>query len=355
MIKTTAATLAGLIAVAVIVVGATARSRVERPAGEGSAPPWAIAERREMTPRVLATGDIRLLSGARINVGARVSGVVVSLPVRQGSRVARNDVIARLDDREARTRLDIATAAVTELQVTVDQQTDLLAREAQLASDGGVSQEELLAARTSLATSRARLAGAAFNRTLATLQLEYTVIRAPIGGFVGSVTTHEGETVSASLSSPTFVTLLDPSRIECVALVDESDIGRVRVADGVEFTVDAYPARVFHGRVVAMAPDATVISGVVDYEVRASVLDADELLKPQMTASVSIAGATRTTLMVPAAAIRQSASGPFVWRRRGSTPAAVPVLLGARQTDVMEVRSGLAAGDTVLTASFPER
>lgn len=329
---------------------------LRRPAA--AAPPAAlqvaVVTERDFTPQVLATGYIRLLPGARVAVGARVSGVVVSLPVTQGSRVDPNDIIARLDDREARARLAQAEAAVAELEVAARQREDDLARSESLRQAGGSTEQEILNARSALATARARLDGARASRELALLQLDYTVIRAPIRGVVATVSTQEGETIAASFSAPTFVTLLDPLRVECVALVDETDIGRVRVRDSVGFTVDAFPGRVFRGVVTSIAPDATISGGVVDYEVRVRISDPVIDLKPQMTASVSIGGASRRALLVPTLAVRQSAVGTYVWRVRQGVPEQVPVVLGARQPDVSEVKSGLSPRDSVLTGGFPD-
>ncbi|HXY29544.1 MAG TPA: efflux RND transporter periplasmic adaptor subunit [Gemmatimonadaceae bacterium] len=324
------------------------------PSRGGTSAAVAIAMVRDFTPRVLATGTIRLRAGARIEVGARTSGVVRRLAVTQGSEVRQGDTIAVLDRREATARLAEASARVEELEAASAQADSDLARVEALSHANGASRQDLLAARTGSATARARLAAARSDRDLAQVQLDYTVILAPIGGVVASVTTHEGETVAASFAAPTFVTLIDPTRLECIALVDETDIGRVRRADSADFTVDAYPGRVFRGRVIRIAPDATIVSGVVDYEVTVQPLEGIEVLKPQMTASVSIAGTSRRALVVPSAAVRQTPDGAYVWRLRAALPQRVAVVLGARQPDLTEVRGGLAAGDSVLTAGFPE-
>jgi len=346
-----------ILLIATIAAGTAGSALIlRRPAAATSpAPPQvAVVTERDFTPQVLATGFIRLLPGARIAVGARVSGVVVSLPVTQGSRVAQNDVIARLDDREARSRLAQADAALAELDAALRQREDDLRRAESLRSAGGSTEQDILNARTGVTTARARLEGARATRELALLQLDYTVIRAPISGVVASVSTQEGETVAASLAAPTFVTLLDPTRIECVALVDETDIGRVRVKDSAEFTVDAWPGRVFRGVVMSIAPDATISGGVVDYEVRVRIAGPVGDLKPQMTASVSIGGVSRRALLVPTTAVRQSAVGTYVWRLKAGVSARVPVVLGARQPDVTELKSGLSLGDSVLTGGFPD-
>ena len=342
--------------VAVLLAGTTGALVLRRPseAVSDQPAPTAVVVEREFTPRVLATGNISLLPGARIEVGARVSGVVVSLPVTKGSRVERGAIIARLDDREARARLAQTEATLAELEATLRQLTEDLARAETLVRAQATTTQQAESARTAVSTAQARVAAARAARELAQLQLDYTVIRAPIAGVVASITTQEGETVAASLAAPTFVTLLDPRRIECIALVDEVDIGRVHVGDTAEFTVDAYPGRVFRGQVVNIAPDATILGGVIDYEVRVRILDDAGDLKPQMTASVSIAGASTRTLVIPTSAIRQSELGAYVWRLRNGSAQRTSVVLGARQSDFSQLRSGLSKGDTILTGNFPE-
>ncbi len=266
----------------VLVVVGCAQSAPAAPIGT------ATVTAREASPRVVATGSVRLVAGARVDVGARASGVVRRLAVAQGTRVRRGDTIAALDDREARARLASAEARVAELEATRDAADSDLARLNALRAIKGASGQQLQAAASATVIARARLAAATADRDLAALALDYTVVRAPIDGVVASIATHEGETVAASLAAPTFVVLIDPSRLECVALVDETDIGRVRVGDSASFTVDAYPDRVFTGRVTRIAPDATIIGGVVDYEVTVRIDTLAGLLLPQMTTTVRI-------------------------------------------------------------------
>jgi RND family efflux transporter MFP subunit len=316
----------------------------------------AIAQIAVFTPEVASTGTVRLSAGARVAVGAQVSGVVRSLPVRQGSPVRRGDLIAQLDDREVLARLSEADARLDEVRSIAEQAERDRRRTEKLAESGGVSPQELETITATAAGAVARLEQAKAERALARLQLEHTRIRAPIDGVVASITTHAGETVAASFSTPNFVTLIDATKLECVALVDESDIGHVAVGDSARFTVDAYPGRDFMGVVDHISPDATIVSGVVDYEVTIRLRGGTDALKPQMTASVNIEGPSRRALVIPQRALRQTADGAYVWVRRspGSAPIRAPVRVGARQTDVVEVLAGLRAGETVLTSAFPD-
>jgi RND family efflux transporter MFP subunit len=319
---------------------------------------FAIAQESNFTRRVVATGNLRLAPGARIDVGARTSGVVTRLRVRQGMMVHRGDVILELDDREAQLRLASAIAKVADLSAAVRQADNDVERLRPLAERGYATPRDLFNAQTAATQMKARLSSAVADENLARVQLGYMTVRAPESGIVASVTIHEGETVAASFAAPTFVTLIDLSRLQCVALVDETDIGRVNNGDPAEFTVDAYPGRVFTGKVIGIAPDATVISGVVDYETTIRITgesDANvKLLRPQMTASVTIEGPSTRALVVPTTAIRQGSAGAYVWRERGGKIGSVLISTSARQQDYTTIARGLTAGDTVLTANFPE-
>jgi RND family efflux transporter MFP subunit len=323
-------------------------------AADSASAPVAVATLREFTPRVTATGNVRLLAGARVAVGARVSGVVERLAVTQGSRVSRGDLIAVLDSREARAGLADAESRISQLQADSAQAAADGERAEALFRSRVATEQEVLVTRTARLRVASQLDAARAARDRARLALDYTTIRAPVSGIVASVSTHEGETVAASFASPTFVTIVDPTRLECIALVDETDIGRVRVGQTAEFTVDPYPGRTFTGVVTRIAPDATIISGVVDYEVTIRVTSDIEGLKPQMTANIIIATETKRALVVPSAAVRQGAQGLFVWKLANGKPVQTTISAGARQLDVTEIRSGLAAGDSVLVGGFPE-
>ena len=105
---------------------------------------------------------------------------------------------------------------------------------------------------------------------------------------IASVSTQEGETVASGMSAPTFVTVLDLSRLQVEAYVDEVDIGRVRSGLRASFTVDAFPERTFTGTVAAIYPKAVLQNNVVNYLTIVTVDDPERLLRPEMTANVTI-------------------------------------------------------------------
>jgi HlyD family secretion protein len=314
----------------------------------------AVVRRRDFTPRVVSTGSIRLEAGARVNVGARVSGVVERLVAYNGMPVRTGDTIAQLDRREFVSRLALADARVTEREATHEQAAAAYDRVQRLFETGGATEEDLITTRTSLQAAEAQLSSARTERDLRAIELDYTTVVAPTSGMVASVSTFEGETVASSFAAPTFVTIIDPTRLECIAIVDETDIGGVRAGQQAEFTVDTYPGRTFPGEVLSIAPDATVLAGVVNYEVRIRIGEGISDLKPEMTANVTILGERTQALTVPSQAVRQGADGTYVWRTTDGEIEHVTVRTGARRLDVTEILSGLTVGDTVFTSGFPD-
>jgi RND family efflux transporter MFP subunit len=184
----------------------------------------------------------------------------------------------------------------------------------------------------------------------AVVDRSFTVLSAPIAGVVASVATQEGETVAAGLNAPTFVTIVDLDRLQVNAYVDEVDIGKIEDGQAATFTVDAFPARDFKGRVAAIYPTATIQDNVVKYIV---ALDIDDeyagLLRPEMTASVRIDLDQRTVLAVPTRAIRQEGGRSVVHVvADGGGTGARPVRVGWRDGPWAEITEGLAEGDRIL-------
>jgi HlyD family secretion protein len=174
--------------------------------------------------------------------------------------------------------------------------------------------------------------------------LAHTRIHSPIDGVVVNREYDIGQTVAASFQAPTLFTIAqDLTKMQVAADVSESDIGRIKVGQPVRFTVDAYPNREFRGDVDQIRLNATVNQNVVTYPVIIAVANPEGILRPNMTANVSVDVATvADTLRVPNAALR--------WRPEGVTQeAAAP----------SRTRAGSApaapAGGAAATAEAPSR
>lgn len=239
---------------------------------------------------VKATGVIKPCVGAEVRVGSRVSGVVRRLYVKVGDPVKKGQVLAELDDRDLAARRDQAQA---ELQRSMaerrfaesdrQRKRDLWSAKVIAPSEMDVAERACAVAEQQVAVARASLA-------YADIQLSYARIVAPLSGVVASVSTQEGETVSANLEAPTFVTLIDLSRLEVRAYVDETDIGRIAPGQSARFTVDTYGDEEFAGTVATVYPEAEVRDNVVDYVTVVQFNPPpDRILRPEMTTTVRIA------------------------------------------------------------------
>jgi HlyD family secretion protein len=205
-------------------------------------------------------------------------------------------------------------------------------RQAKLKPSGAVSEATYDTARTVLDTAKAQLqvANARIEQTTAVLHqievdLHNTEIRSPVDGVIIKRDVELGQTVAASLQSPTIFTIADDLRhMEIAASIDETDVGRVRPGQKVTFTVSAYPGSEFEGTVKHVRLGSQTVSNVVTYTGIVSIENPKMELLPGMTASVKIETDARAdVLLAPNAALRwrpagRTASGPAVFKNRAA-------------------------------------
>ncbi|HFQ89901.1 MAG TPA: efflux RND transporter periplasmic adaptor subunit [Desulfobulbus sp.] len=329
------------------------------------APVTARAVRRDLASTVLATGAVRPRVGAEVKVGARISGKVEHLYANIGDFVRKGQVVAELEKSDleaaaaraaaevevARARISDAAARLRLAELESRRQHNLLARDftSRQAVDRAMKEKESAMAGLELARRQLEAARAALEE--AKVKLSYATITAPISGVIASVSTQQGETVSAGLNAPTFVTIIDLGRLQVDAYVDETDIGKVKVGQKAVFTVDAYPARDFNAWVTAIYPKAVIQENVVNYDV---VLRIDSpaiaLLRPDMTASVTIYQQERKgVLMIPRQAVSHAGGETFVLVKSGQGPPRKQVVkTGESSGGSIEIVSGLREGEQVL-------
>jgi HlyD family secretion protein len=196
----------------------------------------------------------------------------------------------------------------------------------QIHADFGVASANLLSSKAGIEqaeannkTAHAQVGTAKAQLKTATTNLNYTTITAPVNGVVIDRRVNVGQTVVASLSAPSlFLIAKDLSKTEIWATVNEVDVGKIKIDPdethkNVTFTVDAYPGRVYHGRVVPQGRlpfrlNASMTQNVVTYTVVVSVDDTenrDGALRPYMTANLTFTvGVKEKALLVPNAALR---------------------------------------------------
>jgi RND family efflux transporter MFP subunit len=309
----------------------------------------ARVQRGTLHQTTMATGVIRPVVGAEINVGSRISGTVVRLPVKIGDRVEAGQLLAELDSatlvsavEQAQADMELARSRLAQVESTLDRKRRLTEREL-------LSTENLEIAVRDVAVERAQLRASEARLRSAQTVLGYSQIHAPICGVIAEVSTREGETVAAGFSAPTFVTILDLDRLEVLAYIDETDIGRMYVGQQATFTVDTYPGVEFAAKVVAIQPKAQIQGGVVNYIARLDFeSNSEHILRPEMTTHMRLQlGERAEALTIPRAALRRRQGQEYVVVKRDGTWVEQEVNTGWRSNGAVEVLSGLQEGEVL--------
>ncbi len=363
-------------------------------AGDGG-PRYETAEvgRGRVAREVTATGTLSPV--VTVEVGSQVSGRIQELLVDFNSRVTRGQVIARIDPElvqsdvaKARANLAAARAGVTRAEAERSDAKKKLARMSAMAAQELVAKVEVETAQATydsavagVSSARAALTQASAALAQQETNLTYTTIRSPIDGIVISRDVSVGQTVAASLQAPKLFTIAeDLAQMEVHTSVAESDVGSLAEGIAVEFTVDAFPAEKFAGRVKQVRYSPTTVQNVVTYDAVVAVDNRELKLRPGMTADVTFLVQEKDdALLVPNAALRfrppdapadseragagaqrqarggagrtGRASRRVVWKLGPDhQPVAVRVEIGisdGRQTEI--VKGDLAPGDRVMT------
>jgi HlyD family secretion protein len=279
---------------------------------------WATVTRGDIVDRVGATGTLQAVT--TVQVGTQVSGTIQDLSADFNSLVKKGQVLARLDPslfqtqiEQARANLLRAQADVERLRVGLDDAQTKLTRARELSGRQLLPRSELDAAEvaTRAAVAQLRSAEAQVTQAQASLNqnqvnLDHTIITSPIDGLVISRNVDIGQTVAASMQAPTlFVLAADLTKMQVVANLDESDVGRIRPRQHATFRVDAYPTDEFSGTVVQVRLQPLVQQNVVTYATVIDVPNLDLRLKPGMTANVNVEIARRSNVLkIPNTALR---------------------------------------------------
>ncbi len=274
--------------------------------------------RGDIESTVTTSGTVKAIT--TVEVGSQVSGRIARMAVDFNSRVKQGQILAELDPLPFRTKVSqseanylSALASLEKAKVTLANLRAKYERSGRLAEKNLVSPDELEAAKANYLSSRSDLQRAEASVEQAKgeldssrLDLGYTVIRSPIDGIVISRNMEAGQTVQANFQAVKMFEIstdLSTMRLECD--VDEADIGMVTEGQRAWFTVDAFPEAEFEGRVQQVRYSPTTSSNVVTYTTLVDVDNPDLLLRPGMTATVTIVtGLAKAALLVPATALR---------------------------------------------------
>ena len=280
----------------------------------------ASVTRGDVIETVDATGTLQAVT--TVQVGSQVSGTIKALHADFNSRVRKGQVVAELDPSLLQAQVEQAQAGLVRAQADVDRARiqvedaqaklkrarELFAAQLIPAVDLETAETTLREAEASSKAVEAQVVQARASLNQNRVNLDHTVITAPIDGIVISRNVDVGQTVAASMSAPTlFVIAQDLTRMQVSASVDESDIGRIRAGQSVVFQVDAYTGETFSGTVTQVRLAAVVEQNVVSYVTVIDVPNPELKLKPGMTANVTIEiEKAADAIRVPSAALRFS-------------------------------------------------
>ncbi|PYI79377.1 MAG: efflux RND transporter periplasmic adaptor subunit [Verrucomicrobia bacterium] len=339
----------------------------------------ATVMRGPITQAVTATGTLNPV--VSVQVGSQVSGNIQKLFVDFNSKVKAGDVVAQIDPALFKATVTQAEGDLASVQAALELAKLNATRTQALVAKQNSSQQDLDQAMANLhqAEANVKIKQGALDKAKA--DLDHCTITSPVDGEVISRSVDVGQTVAASLQAPViFMIANDLTKMQIDSNVAEADVGVVAVGQAVDFTVDAFPARTFHGKVVQVRNAPITVQNVVTYDTVISVSNPDLKLKPGMTANVSVmiahrddvlqiknaalryrpadAAATPQQVKVNSApnvrppAGRERRSERTVYVLSGDRPKPVQIKTGISDGAVTEVLEGLSEGDQVVTAEL---
>ncbi len=357
---------------------------------------------------VVLTAGGYIIPRRRIEVSSKISGRVEELMIDKGDTVRKGQVLARLDDREylaqlaqakanksaaearlnqavtgsrpeevkrAQAAVEQADATVRAAQITLERtrslnQSGVLAKQAlddaQSAYDVAVAQAKVARENFELARlgpraeeidlARAQLAEAEANVRWLESQLDNTIIRAPADGTVLDRLVEKGEMVTTGYVSgrgakSAFVSLANLKELEVELDINESDIPRVHLEQGCTVSPDSYPDRKYKAHVREIAPEANRQKATI--QVKVAIDDPDQYLRPETNAKVNFLEEAKgapspqeSRILVPKSAV---VDGPAVFLLKDGKARKQPVQTGKELWGQLEVVSGLAGGEQLIT------
>jgi len=288
-------------------------------------------DRGDLEAVVSSTGTLSAVM--TVQVGTQVSGRIAKIYTDFNQTVKQGDLIALLDTSALQMAVSEAESSHAKAQAQLKQAQQDLERVQYLFKENIKTKNDLEMAQVNHELAVATVKSAKSGLERARINLGYASIYAPIDGIVISRNIDVGQTVAASLSSPTlFLIANDLEKMQILANVDESDIGHIKNGQDVRFTIQAQPNRTFTGQVSQIRLEPTTVNNVVNYTVVINVANRDGLLLPGMTATIDfIVGQARDVLRVANAALRLKPSEDMLAglrkefaARRAGQPGAAP-------------------------------
>ncbi len=340
--------------------------------------------RGDLTQLVTATGQLNPVTN--VQVGCQISGTIAKLYADWNSPVTNGQLVAQIDPSTYQANLHQTEGDLANAQAALELAKVNAVRAQELYETKLIPHSDYDQAMATLHQAEATIQMKQATLEKSRVDLMHCTIYSPVDGMVISRSVDVGQTVAASFNAPVlFAIANDLTKMQIDANVAEADVGGVEEHQNVDFTVDAFPNRTFHGEVVQVRNSPLTVQNVVTYDTVIAVNNPDLKLKPGMTANVSIIIAERDdVLRVPNSALRfhppesgpstnaaprtggggqrpGGASGPrpkgehrparTVYILKGDKPQPVQVKLGITDGIYTEVTEGLSENDKIVTTA----
>ncbi|MDW7679551.1 MAG: efflux RND transporter periplasmic adaptor subunit [bacterium] len=296
-------------------------------------------ERGDLEEMLSLTGNIQ--PWKKVNVAPNVPGTVDRIYVDRGDRVAKGQLLAELDTRATKLRLEQAKAGLSVAKASYEDASKNWERIKELHEKGTVSPQQFEKVQMGFKAGQAQLeqAQAAFN--LAEYQLEVSIMNAPFAGVITGKYMNEGEMINPSMpGSRGVLTLMDINKVKIEVNISENQFAKVTVGLPVSVTVDAYPDEKFNGEVSIVNEAADPMSRTFAVEI--TVPNSNEKLKAGMFARVEITTEKRTNVWIlPVDAVFAEQGNDYVYVVNNNHAIKRTVKLGLHQEEQVELISGL--------------
>ncbi len=268
-------------------IGLAACSKAASPAADIETAP---VTQQDIVVNVEATGVIEPVDA--VQVKSKASGQIVKMPIVVGSRVKAGDLLVGVDPRQMQSEYNATLASLKAAQANLLMQNAQLTREDSMMRQKVVTQVEYEAAVAAQAGALATVASAQANVDVDAINLADATVVSPVTGTVIDKSVSVGQVIASATNTvgggTTLLTVADLSHVLDSALVNESDIGRIKIGQDVAVTVSAYPNQTFQGKVLRISPEAIVQQSVIMFPVLISLDNQQGLLLPGMSTDATV-------------------------------------------------------------------
>lgn len=295
-----------------------------------------VAHPRRMTLKKTITLTGSIMAYQQANIYARVGGYLEKIPVDIGDRVARGQVLAVINYQDLQDQYQQAQANFEYANIQYDRAKKLIKKQL-------IAQNDLDMAKTNYDVTEAA-------KNLAALNLSYAVIRAPFSGYIASRYVDPGTLIPGStqmVPANPLVVLVDINTVKIMINIPEHSVEDVHTGMPVTTLTDAYPGKVFNGRITRISPALDPVTRTMAAEV--DIANPDHLLKPGMFSKVNIVSEMhKDVLAVPVSCILNQEDQKTIFVVSGGTARSVPVQEGIAADGMAELTSGIGPDDEVV-------